>query len=57
MGFPSWTIVDNMHEKVKSEDLLKKRKIMGIIQLIVYALLGENITVLDSRQVFDEKVL
>ena len=25
-GFPSWTIVDNLHEKVKSEDLLLEQK-------------------------------
>ena len=29
----------------------------GFTQLIVYALLGENITVLGSRQVFDERIL
>ena len=55
MVFPSRMIADDLHEKVKSEDLPKKRKIMGFIQLIVYALLGENIKVLDSHQVFDER--
>ena len=26
-GFPSWTIFDNLHEKLKSEYLLLKRKV------------------------------
>ena len=42
-------------KKSKVKIYLKKRKIMGFIQLIVYALLGENIMVLDSRQFFDER--
>ena len=29
---------------------------MGFIQLIVYTLLRENVAVLGSRQVFDEKI-
>ena len=30
---------------------------IGFVQLVVYALLGESITVLGSRQVFDDRVL
>ena len=36
---------------------LRDLDITDIIQLIVYALLGENITVLGSRQVSDERIL
>ena len=36
---------------------LRELDIMGFIQLIVYALLGENIKVLGSPQVFDESIL
>ena len=43
----------------RSLDTVKLREldITGFIRLIVYALLGENITVLGSRQVFGERIL
>ena len=36
---------------------MQELDIMVFIQLIVYALLGESITVLCSRQLFDESIL
>ena len=35
---------------------LRELDITGFIQFIVYALLGENITVLGSPQVFDKRI-
>ena len=40
--------LNHMHEQ--------KQFFFGFIQLILYALFGENITVLGSRQVFDERI-
>ena len=36
---------------------LRELGIMFFIQLIVYVLLGDNITALGSRQLYDEKIL
>ena len=36
---------------------MRELEITRFIQLIVYKLLGKNITVLGSRQVFDERIL
>ena len=36
---------------------LQEFDIMGFVQLIVYAFIGGNITVLGSPQVFDERIL
>ena len=35
---------------------LRELDIIGFIQLFVYSLLRENVEVLGSRQVFDEKI-
>ena len=49
-------LIEEKRSRASSRVTLRELDITGFIQLIVCALLGGNITVLGSPQVFDERI-